>query len=103
MAKKNETSKPIREPLFRSGLPAQPERPVVLAMAHVPLAEIRKSFEGLADRYPPVLSLEQAAELSRLSPATLKRKASEGCFSNCVRRGKPLRFWRDRFVQEIIK
>lgn len=72
-------------------------------MASIPLAEIRHSFEGLSDKYPPVLSLEQAAELAKLAPSTLKRKVSEGCFMTSVSPGKPLRFWRDRFVQDIMK
>lgn len=72
-------------------------------MATIPLAEIRKAFADLMDQYPPVLNVEQAAKLSHLAPSTLHRKVSEGCFVKSVRRGKPLRFWRDLFVQEIMK
>lgn len=83
---------------------SKPARDVIICKtATIPLAEIRHSFEGLADKYPPVLDVHQAAELAKLAPGTLKRKVSEGCFKNCVSPGKPLRFWRDRFVQEIMK
>ncbi len=72
-------------------------------MADISLVEIRRAFQEQNDQYPPVLSLEQAAKLSFLAPSTLQRKVSEGCFAKSVRRGKPLRFWRDLFVQEIMK
>jgi hypothetical protein len=72
-------------------------------MANVPLPEIRQAFAELQDKYPPVLDLRQAAEIAKLAPGTLKRKVSEGCFKDSVSRGKPLRFWRDRFVREVMK
>ena len=72
-------------------------------MADVPLGEIRRAFEGLAEKYPPILNVQQAAELANLAPSTLKRKVSEGCFKQSVSPRKPLRFWRDRFVREIMK
>lgn len=49
-------------------------------------------------RFPAILNPEQAAELLQLARTTLYRKVSEGCFKGAVRRGKPLRFWRDRLV-----
>lgn len=82
--------------------PAEPWPPVV-PMADIPLAEIRRAYELLADKYPPMLSLTQAAELSGLKPGTLKRKVSEGAFADSVSKGKPLRFWRDRFVRYLMK
>ena len=54
-------------------------------------------------RFPPVLSLDQAAELSHLAASTIKRLVSEGNFGNSVRRGKPIAFWRDRFVIEVME
>jgi hypothetical protein len=66
------------------------------------LKEVQSAFAPLADRYGPILYLHQASELSGYSPATLKKKLSEGAFRNSVARGKPLRFWRDRFVLELM-
>ena len=53
--------------------------------------------------FPPILSLEQAAQLAHLAPGTLKRLVSEGYFGNSVRRGKPIAFWRNRFVAETME
>lgn len=64
--------------------------------------EVEAAFKN-DRRFPPLLSLEQAAQLAHLAPTTLKRLASEGYFCNSVRRGKPLAFWRDRFVVEIME
>ncbi len=58
--------------------------------------EIAQSID--ATRYPAILTPEQAAELLQLAKTTLYRKVSEGSFKGAVRRGKPLRFWRDRLV-----
>ena len=38
-----------------------------------------------------------------MATGTLKRKVSEGLFRYCVKRGKPLLFWRDKFIQELMK
>jgi hypothetical protein len=54
-------------------------------------------------RFPPLLSLEQAAQLAHFAPSTIKRLVSEGYFSNSVRRGKPIAFWRDRFIVEVME
>jgi hypothetical protein len=54
-------------------------------------------------RFPPLLSLDQAAQLAHFAPATIKRLASEGFFHDSVRRGKPIAFWRDRFIVEIME
>ena len=65
-------------------------------------AEVREAFEPLGSEYPPILDLQAAAKLSGYTPLTLKKKLSEGCFKDCATRGKPLRFWRDRFVTEVM-
>ncbi len=78
-------------------------RRLVDPFADVPLIDIRRAFEGLHEPYPPVLSLAQAAKLANVTPATLKRKVSEGCFRKSVKRGRPLLFWRDMFVKELLK
>ncbi len=51
---------------------------------------------------PPVLTPEEAAAVLRLKVSTLYRHVSEGRYSSSVKRGKPLRFWRDRLVQEFM-
>jgi len=63
--------------------------------------EVKAAF-GNEPRFPPLLSLDQAAQLAHLAPSTVKRLASEGRFRNSVRRGKPIAFWRDRFVVEVM-
>src|SRR4051812_13279257 len=59
------------------------------------LAEIRAL-------YGPFLSLEQAAKIAGIAPITLKKQVSEGRYANCVKRGKPIRFLTERFVQELF-
>jgi excisionase family DNA binding protein len=51
---------------------------------------------------PPVLTPEEAAGVLRIKVSTLYRHVSEGRYSGAVKRGKPLRFWRDRLVQEFM-
>jgi len=65
-------------------------------------AEVQQAFEPLGNEYPPILNLQAAAKLSGYSPLTLKKKLSEGNFADCASRGKPLRFWRDSFVIELM-
>ena len=57
---------------------------------------------ALKDR-PPVLTPDEAATLLRLKLSTLYRHVSEGRYAGAVKRGKPLRFWRDRLVKEFMK
>lgn len=64
--------------------------------------EVKNAFKD-DPNYPPILSLDQAAELALLAPSTVKRLVSEGCFGDSARRGKPLAFWRDRFVVEAME
>ena len=53
-------------------------------------------------QYPPILTPEEAANLLRLKVSTLYRHLSEGKYSRSVKRGKPIRFWRDRLIQEFM-
>lgn len=55
------------------------------------------------DTLPPILTPQEAADLLRLKLSTLYRHVSEGRYGTAVRRGKPLRFWRDRLVQEFMR
>jgi excisionase family DNA binding protein len=52
---------------------------------------------------PPVLTPEEAAAVLRIKLSTLYRHVSEGRYSGAAKRGKPLRFWRDRLVQEFMQ
>lgn len=52
---------------------------------------------------PPILTPQEAAALLRLNLSTLYRHVSEGRYAAAVRRGKPLRFWRERLVQEFMQ
>ncbi|MBI1373885.1 MAG: helix-turn-helix domain-containing protein [Phycisphaera sp.] len=52
---------------------------------------------------PPILTPEEAADLLRLKVSTLYRHVSEGRYGGSVKRGKPLRFWRDRLIQEFMR
>lgn len=52
---------------------------------------------------PVILTPQEAAGLLRLKLSTLYRHVSEGRYGSAVRRGKPLRFWRDRLVQEFMR
>jgi hypothetical protein len=58
--------------------------------------EIARSID--TSRFPAILTPVQAAELLQIAITTLYRQVSEGAFRSAVRRGKPLRFWRDRLV-----
>ncbi len=52
---------------------------------------------------PPILTPDEAARLLRLKISTLYRHVSEGRYGGAVKRGKPLRFWRNRLVEEFMR
>jgi excisionase family DNA binding protein len=52
---------------------------------------------------PPILTPQEAAKLLRLKLSTLYRHACEGRYAGAIKRGKPLRFWRDRLIQEFMQ
>ena len=91
-----------KTPAWLESLLAKRE-PLMKPFADVSLPDIRKAFENIGDGFPPVLSLDQAARLAHVALSTLKRKVSEGHFKESVKRGKPLLFWRDKFVKELLK
>jgi hypothetical protein len=88
-------SAPIPKPTVPSSSSSRPGH-------RITLAEVQQALLPHGDQYPPILSLAEAAALSRYKESTLKRKVSEGAFPTSARRGKPLRFWRDRFVYELM-
>lgn len=58
---------------------------------------------ALTAGWPPVMTLEEAAEAMRISPQTLRRYVSEGKFKKSVKRGWPTLFWRDSLISEFMK
>jgi len=63
------------------------------------IPELEAALNGL----PPLLTPQEAARLLRIKTTTLYRHVSEGRYGGAVKRGKPLRFWRDRLVQEFMR
>ncbi len=63
--------------------------------------EITAALSGTS--LPPILTPEQAAAMIQIKVSTLYRHVSEGRYAGAVKRGKPLRFWRDRLVQEFMR
>ncbi|MBV08100.1 helix-turn-helix domain-containing protein [Rubinisphaera sp.] len=72
---------------------------------HLTKAEITQMFsEGIyADRFPPIMSLDEAADMLRVSKDTLRDWRSRGLLSGCCRKvGKHLRFTRDRLIKKVF-
>jgi hypothetical protein len=65
------------------------------------LPEIAAAIEST--QLPPILTPQEAAGLLRLKVSTLYRHACQGRYAGAVKRGKPLRFWRDRLIQEFMR
>lgn len=63
------------------------------------IAEIIQAVDA---KLPPILTPEEAAGLLRIKLSTLYRHASEGRYASAIKRGKPLRLWRDRLIQEFM-
>lgn len=63
-----------------------------------------EEIRGMVDveRFGPVLTVDDVAALLKVSVATVYRWSSENRFSGAVRRGKPLRFLRDRLLQAFF-
>lgn len=72
-----------------------------IGLASISMRDIRATTEGT--EIPMILTAEEAAGIARCAVQTLRRQVSEGRYSDCVKRGKPLLFWRDRFIQEVMK
>ena len=75
---------------------------VMLGMARLTLDLIRATFASLKEPPPIVLTLDEAAALMRIAPSTLKRWVSIGRVRKSVKSRKPIRFWRDTFMQEAM-
>lgn len=67
--------------------------------------EIASAFSDSewAKRYPPVLNVDQAAELIGVPKATIYSWSSRGQLKGCARKvGKHLRFFRDRLLKRAF-
>lgn len=62
----------------------------------------QQEIESSLHQYPPILTPEEAARLLQLKISTLYRHLSEGKYNSAVKRGKPIRFWRDRLIQDFM-
>ena len=60
----------------------------------------QQELESSMHQYPPILTPEEAAKLLQLRISTLYRHLSEGKYNSAVKRGKPIRFGRDRQYPE---
>ena len=56
-----------------------------------------------AERYPPVMTLAEAATLLRVPAETLRDWRSRGLLTECSRKvGKHVRFFRDRLLRKVF-
>jgi len=62
----------------------------------------QQEMDAALHSYPPILTPEEAARILRLKISTLYRHISEGRYGKAVKRGKPVRFWRDRLIQDFM-
>jgi hypothetical protein len=68
-------------------------------------AEVSHAFSDprWAERFPPALNLNQAADLAGVPKATIYDWSSRGLLDGCAARvGKHLRIFRDRFIRHIF-
>lgn len=69
-------------------------------------ADVTQAFAAApwAERFPPVLTIDQACELLQIPRRTLYRWLAEGRFAGATSiHGKHRRFFRDRLVQEFFR
>ena len=56
-----------------------------------------------AEQNPPIMTLEEAAAMLRMSPETLRDWRSRGLLADCSRKlGKQVKFLRDRLVKRLF-
>jgi hypothetical protein len=75
----------------------------IVLEAQLSQRQVRNIFVDTGDKYPEIMTYEQAAEMVSVSVSTLKGWFCEGRYANCVRRGKPGRVLRDTFLKEFMK
>lgn len=86
---------------FIVGAPVMDEHPGLKLTAK----EITAAFADpeIQKRFPPVLSVEQAAQMLLVPVGTIYDWSSRGLLAGCGRRvGKHLRLWRDRLISKIF-
>ncbi len=86
--------------LLSARIPCTEDGQITIGMARLTQEFIRGMFAAMQTPPPMLLKLEEAAELMRISPSTLKHMVSDGRIRTSVRRGSPLVFVRDLLVQE---
>lgn len=67
--------------------------------------EVKDAFEDSiwAEKFPPILTVELAADLAGVPQKTVYEWSSRGLLRGCANRfGKRLRIHRDRFVQMLM-
>jgi len=64
--------------------------------------ELQRIIDFYSQSCGPILSLDQAADITKLSKQTLRRKVCEGKFAASVFRGRPLRFITQRLLEEVL-
>ena len=67
--------------------------------------EIASAFSSAhwAERFPPILNVDQAAELVGVPKGTIYTWSSQGLLRGCSRKvGRHLRFFRDRLIKRIF-
>lgn len=72
---------------------------------HLTARELANAFAdpAWAGKFPPILSVPQAAELLQVPVGTIYAWSSQGLLKGCGRRvGKHLRFFRDRLLLHIL-
>jgi excisionase family DNA binding protein len=56
-----------------------------------------------AERFPPILTVDQAADLLQVPKQTIYDWRSRGLLGSCCRKvGKHLRFYRDRLIEKAF-
>ena len=65
--------------------------------------ELQQMIQVAQAKYGPILSLDQAAEVSKLAKQTIHDKLGKEFFGKSVARGRPTRFLTHRFLQEIFR
>lgn len=72
---------------------------------HLTDKEIASAFadEHWAQRFPPILDLDLASELSHIPKGTLYGWSARGALGTCARKvGKHLLIYRDRFIKMLF-
>jgi len=64
--------------------------------------ELKGIVDLYTNMYGPILSLDEAAKIVKLSKQTLRRFVCEGKFASSVFRGRPLRFITQRLIEEAL-